>query len=141
MHWKSADVALAHRFDNYIAFLDNFSGSTLLRTRFPYLKWDLRAHTQRDPPAHLVSSLTVGAGRHRWPEFCVTTQQDHFGFVGGRQLRLIDDWFNEHNVSTSLRPYVSQLCIIICTHFLSPSLNSEGQPKRGRIFRRFATQA
>lgn len=117
VHWKSADVDLSRRFDNYIAFLDNFYGSTLLRSRFPYLRWDLRAHTQRDSPAHLLSLyasehiVVVGLNS------CVyETQQDHFGFVGGRQLKLVDDWFNEHNVSA----FDEAVRVAIVHHHLHP---------------------
>lgn len=117
VHWKSADVDLSHRFDNYVAFLDNFYGSTLLRTRFPYLKWDLRAHTQRDPPAHLLSLYSSEQVVIVGLNSCVyETQQDHFGFVGGRQLKLIDDWFNEHNVSA----FAEAVRVAVVHHHLHP---------------------
>ena len=50
VHWPSSAIHPSHRFDNYIGFLDDFFGSTLLRTRYPFLKWDLRTNSQRDAP-------------------------------------------------------------------------------------------
>ncbi len=117
IHWKSADVDRSRRFDNYIAFLDTFYGSSLLRARLPYLTWDLRAHTQRDPAAHLVSLyaseqiVVVGLNS------CVyETQQDHFGFVGGNQLKLVDDWFNKHNVTA----FDAAVRVAVVHHHLHP---------------------
>jgi tetratricopeptide (TPR) repeat protein/calcineurin-like phosphoesterase family protein len=117
VNWKSADADLSRRFDHYVAFLDSFYGSVLLRSRFPYLKWDLRAHTLRDSPAQLLSLyaseqiVVVGLNSCAYE-----AEQDHFGFVGGRQLRLMEDWFNKHNVTA----FDETVRVAVVHHHLHP---------------------
>lgn len=94
------------RFDNYVGFLVSFYGEELFRAKFPYYDWDLRFNSRRPEPYKLVSTyqdeerrlLILGLNS------CVyETEQDHYGFVGGDQLNLVDDFvydFENQPVST-----------------------------------------
>jgi tetratricopeptide (TPR) repeat protein/calcineurin-like phosphoesterase family protein len=91
VHWASAREDLAKRFDNYIAFLVNFYGEDLFRSLYPRMKWDLRVDTERDKPQDLIGIHVVQNATIASLNSCVyETQQDHYGFVGGRQLQHLE---------------------------------------------------
>jgi 3',5'-cyclic AMP phosphodiesterase CpdA len=92
--WQLGRVNLSHRFDNYIQFLVEFYGEDLFRARHPKITWDLRINSKRPEPWDLLSiqhdpnaSLMI-LGLNS----CVyETHQDHYGLIGGRQLRVAEE--------------------------------------------------
>lgn len=100
--WKDSESNKAHRFDNYIGFLLSFYGEERLRARHPKFDWDLNFYSKRPDPWKLLNiyhdpeaSLTI-IGLNS----CVyETHQDHYGFIGGRQMRAIEDLLEDHETS------------------------------------------
>jgi len=115
VHWASAQIDLSYRFDNYLSFLLNFYGPELFRTRYPKITWDFHVNSPRPRPGEILafyrqSGLTV-VGLNS----CVyETSQDHYGFVGGRQMDIASDLIEE--VGTTER----DLRIAVMHHHLHP---------------------
>jgi len=92
VHWRSAEVSTQNRFDHYIGFLSDFYGESLFRERYPYVQWNLRITDKRPIPSELISVYSDGKLTIIGMNSCVyETPQDHYGFIGGRQLDLVAD--------------------------------------------------
>jgi len=101
--WKLAAVNPQYRFDNYIVFLETFYGEGLFRAKHPKISWDLRINSRRPEPWEIVST-------HYDPDLKLTilglnscvyeTDQNHYGVIGGRQLRVVEALLEEFNPST-----------------------------------------
>jgi 3',5'-cyclic AMP phosphodiesterase CpdA/tetratricopeptide (TPR) repeat protein len=85
--WKLAAIDVSHRFDNFLSFARSFYGDELFRERYPLVGWDFEVSSER-PKANQI----VYFGCHPGLVFvglnsCVfETNQDHYGFVGLKQL-------------------------------------------------------
>jgi tetratricopeptide (TPR) repeat protein len=101
--WKRASIDLSHRFDNYIQFLVDFYEEDLFRAKHPKIAWDLKINSDRPKPWEILSfqqdpelKLTVFGLNS-----CIyETDQNHYGVIGGRQLRLIEELFEQLDEST-----------------------------------------
>jgi 3',5'-cyclic AMP phosphodiesterase CpdA len=94
------------RFDNYLEFLREFYGDDLFRCRYPRVKWDFKKYSPRDQPADIVSVVKFDDYSILFASFnsCVyETKQQHYGFVGEKQLRQIRDLLDEHADSSLLK--------------------------------------
>ena len=115
VNWAESKIDRSRRFDPYLSFLKKFYGSSFAEF-YPLIKWDFQFDSQRPDPSDLVSV------RH-YPDdgvlilslnSCVyETEEHHYGFVGGRQLR---------NASRLLDPYPStgMVRIAVFHHHLHP---------------------
>lgn len=98
VNWKDSESNKSRRFDNYIDFLISFYGEEMFRARHPRFDWDLKFNSERPQPWKLLNvyhdpaaSLTV-LGLNS----CVyETHQDHYGFIGGRQIRAAEELIEE----------------------------------------------
>jgi len=98
VNWKLARTDLSHRFDNYIEFLISFYGERLFRQRHPIFDWNLKFNSKRPDPWQLLSfhhDSATGLTILGFNSCVYETDQDHYGFIGGRQLNagreLLDD--------------------------------------------------
>jgi 3',5'-cyclic AMP phosphodiesterase CpdA len=87
VNWHASTAEIAHRFDDYLSFLFEFYGETEFRKRYPLISWDFRIQSPRPKANEIIAvwrdadALFVGLNS------CVyETHQDHYGFVGRRQL-------------------------------------------------------
>lgn len=102
VNWKLASLDPKHRFDNYIEFLVSFYGDELFRAKHPRITWDLRINTNRPEPWEILSiqhdpdlKLTIFGLNS-----CIyETDQNHYGVIGGRQLRLIAELLDQFDES------------------------------------------
>jgi tetratricopeptide (TPR) repeat protein len=102
--WLGSKQDVSRRFDNYLGFLDSFYGSDLFRTLYPYVKWDLKVNSKRPAAFEIVSSVRIGPVVIVGMNSCVyETDQNHYGFVGGRQLEVVDALLAPHREQTSVR--------------------------------------
>lgn len=102
--WLGSKQDISRRFDNYIGFLDEFYGSELFRTLYPRIKWDLKVNSKRPAAADLVSSVRIGPVVIIGMNSCVyETDQNHYGFIGGRQLEFVDSLLAPHREQASIR--------------------------------------
>jgi tetratricopeptide (TPR) repeat protein len=102
--WLGSKQDMSRRFDNYIGFLDSFYGQELFRRLYPRLQWDLKVNSKRTPAFELVSIVRCDPLIIIGMNSCVyETDQDHYGFVGGRQLEVVDELLAPHRDSASIR--------------------------------------
>lgn len=103
--WDISAHEKEKRFDNYIGFLVNFYGESLFSSKFPFYNWDFRFDSQRPQPHKLIyyykeesgNLLIVGMNS------CIyETNQEHYGFIGGEQLDLVDDLVYDLHHSDSI---------------------------------------
>lgn len=95
--WADAKVDRAKRFDNYLSFLNEFYGDTSFRKMYPYVLWDFKVNSARPDPTDLVgvARLTEHNIEIYSLNSCVyETEQQHYGFVSGKQLRKIEPYLN-----------------------------------------------
>jgi 3',5'-cyclic AMP phosphodiesterase CpdA len=94
--WASAMVDVTYRFDNYLSFVRKFLGEELFTKRFPRLPWAQLVDAPRPKAADLVAIHTVPGLALVGLNSCVyETNQDHYGFVGGAQLDLVEELLEE----------------------------------------------
>lgn len=128
VNWALSKIDKAHRFDNYLSFLLRFYGEELFRELYPRVQWDFKVDTARPAPTDILSarifkddSLLILSLNS-----CVyETEEHHYGFVSGRQLRISDSLLeriaDEHDLI--------KICVV--HHHLHPfpepiTLNSSG---------------
>jgi len=90
--WADAKIELPRRFDNYLSFLQEFYGEPLFRKLYPLIEWDFRVNSKRPEASDIV-------GIHDFDEHGISfismnscvyeTDQNHYGFIGGRQIKNI----------------------------------------------------
>lgn len=115
IHWSSIQVEATHRFDNYLGFLLDFYGDELFRRRYPKVTWDFHVNTPRPLPGELIAFLNCSGFTIVGLNSCVyETNQDHYGFIGGRQLESISDLIESTDGS------VNDLRIAVLHHHLHP---------------------
>lgn len=103
VNWKDSESNKRRRFDNYIGFLISFYGEEIFRARHPRFDWDLKFNSERPEAWKLLNiyhdpeaSLTI-LGLNS----CVyETHQDHYGFIGGRQIRAAEELLEEQETSS-----------------------------------------
>ncbi|MFC7358889.1 tetratricopeptide repeat protein [Nocardioides astragali] len=87
--WRLAAIDVTHRFDNYLTFVRRFYGKELFEKLFPLIAWDFDIATDRPPANNIVLFSVHGPLAFVGLNSCVfETDQDHYGFVGLRQLDL-----------------------------------------------------
>ncbi|MDU0457632.1 MAG: TIR domain-containing protein [Geobacteraceae bacterium] len=92
VHWSSIQVDVTHRFDNYLGFLLDFYGEELFRLRYPKITWDFHVNSVRPQPSQILAFYSGDGFTLIGLNSCVyETNQDHYGFIGGRQLDSIAD--------------------------------------------------
>ena len=116
VHWPSAKNDAATRFDNYVSFLGSFYGESTFRQLYPLITWDFRVDTSRPRPEELVGFHTINDILFVSMNSCVyETDQDHYGFVGGQQLRSINNLLE--------RSPATPIARIACASSPSPSFS------------------
>ncbi len=117
INWDEAKIDKSRRFDNFVTFLDSFYGAELFRKMFPRVTWDFKVNTERPEPKDIVSVyhdsklglLIVGLNS------CVyEDNQHHYGFVGGKQMRVVSELMDE------LRVPAETLMVAVFHHHLHP---------------------
>ena len=113
--WADAQIALGRRFDNYLTFLLRFYGETLFRKLYPLVTWDFRVGSLR-PDLHEIIAI------HQFDEqgisfvslnSCVyETDQNHYGFVGGKQIKAVQALLADHEGDT--------VAVAVLHHHLHP---------------------
>lgn len=124
--WDLNRVNLVQRFDNYISFLVAFYGEEIFRLRYPHISWDLKIHSKRPEPCDIVNifsdsklNITI-AGLNS----CVyETVQNHYGFIGGRQIRILEDMLEKNSLLNE------GIRIAVFHHHLHPFPEFIEQPK------------
>jgi predicted phosphodiesterase len=112
--WLGSKQDVSRRFDNYIGFLDSFYGEEIFHRLYPRVRWDLKVNSKRSPAFELVSMVRCAPLIIVGMNSCIyETDQDHYGFVGGRQLEVIDE------LLTPLRDAVS-IRVAVFHHHLHP---------------------
>lgn len=115
VHWSSTRIDMSHRFDNYLAFLQHFYGEELFRRRYPRITWDFHINSDRPLPNEIVSVCHEAGFSVLGLNSCVyESDQDHYGFVGGRQLDTLAQVLDECGGSTK------DLRIAVLHHHLHP---------------------
>lgn len=115
VHWPSTRVDRSHHFDNYLGFIQDFYGEELFRKRYPRVTWDFHVNSERPSPGDIVAidhhrDLTI-VGLNS----CVyETDQNHYGFVGGRQLETATDLIEEAGGT------INDIRIAVLHHHLHP---------------------
>jgi 3',5'-cyclic AMP phosphodiesterase CpdA/cytochrome c-type biogenesis protein CcmH/NrfG len=114
--WNLARHDAKYRFDPYLALLFEFYGLDLVREKYPLISWPVSLNKR--PAAHEIVSishhpksnlLVVGMNS------CIyESQQDHYGFVGERQLK------NIRELIASVRPAPGTLRAAVVHHHLLP---------------------
>jgi len=89
INWALSRSDLSQRFDNYLAFVQNFYGAALASKRFPLINWPISLADHRPNPWDLL--YVCPEKEHQMVVFGLNTcvyenEQHHFGFVGERQL-------------------------------------------------------
>jgi 3',5'-cyclic AMP phosphodiesterase CpdA/tetratricopeptide (TPR) repeat protein len=85
--WPAATTDVSRRFDDYLSFLESFYGEDLFRERHPLITWDLKVGSSRPEPSEILGFSTDGHVAFAALSSCVyETDQDHYGFVGRKQL-------------------------------------------------------
>jgi 3',5'-cyclic AMP phosphodiesterase CpdA len=102
VNWTLSQDDRAQRFDHFLRFLFEFYGLELCKKKYPLIDWPL-GYDNEHPEAHQIVSI------HRDPRHdvlflglnsCVyETHQDHFGFVGEKQMKAIRKLVAGTNVS------------------------------------------
>ncbi len=98
INWNLARDNIGHRFDAYLAFLVSFYGEDLFRKIYPKITWNLRIEGTRPEASDIFAirhdpllNLTI-IGLNS----CVyENDQNHFGFIGGKQMRTIEEILDE----------------------------------------------
>lgn len=115
VHWPSAQIDKQRRFDHYLGFLHRFYGETLFRKLYPLVTWNFQVNSPRPAPEELISIHHQDGFTFVGLNSCVyETQQDHYGFVGGRQLDHIEDLLDAAGGSST------DLRIAVLHHHLHP---------------------
>jgi tetratricopeptide (TPR) repeat protein/3',5'-cyclic AMP phosphodiesterase CpdA len=90
--WQLAGIDLSHRFDHYLSFARRFYGPDLFSQLFPLVDWDFQVETARPRPSEIVLIKRHDVATLVGLNSCVfETHQDHYGFVGLRQLAHVED--------------------------------------------------
>lgn len=115
VHWASAQIDRRRRFDNYVVFLNQFYGDSLFRKLYPLVTWNLQVNGQRPAPEELISIFHEEGFTVVGLNSCVyETEQDHYGFVGGRQLENVEKLLDQVGGTTS------DLRVAVLHHHLHP---------------------
>jgi 3',5'-cyclic AMP phosphodiesterase CpdA len=104
VNWLESKQDVTRRFDDYIGFLDKFYGSALFRELYPRVTWDLKINSKRSPAYELVSIVRNDPLVIVGMNSCVyETDQNHYGFIGGRQLQIVDELLEPDGDRASVR--------------------------------------
>lgn len=115
--WNISKVDRTRRFDNYLVFLSEFYGMELFRELYPLVSWDLLINSPRPKPMDIVSRQVFPKDGLLFLSLnsCVyETEEHHYGYVSGKQLR---------NCTTTLDGVLdddSLVRIVIMHHHLHP---------------------
>lgn len=115
VHWPSTEIDSSRRFDNYLSFLRSFYGKALFRERYPLVKWNFAIDTPRPEPSDLIAISSINGMTIIGLNSCVyETNQNHYGYVGGRQLDKVDQKLDE------IGGHAGDLRIAVLHHHLHP---------------------
>lgn len=115
--WDSEKVDPPNRFDNYISFLYEFYGRTLFNKLYPMIKWDLTVNSTRPSPEDILAIHHYPNQKLLFISFnsCMyESNQNHYGFIGGKQFKLISNYIKQNNIDES---YIK---IAVTHHHLLP---------------------
>jgi 3',5'-cyclic AMP phosphodiesterase CpdA/Tfp pilus assembly protein PilF len=125
--WAACADNPAKRFDNYVALLEEFYGRELFPQRYPHVKRKTFGKQVHPEPYQLV-------GFHVDPDsgLAITTlnscvyedQQEHFGYIGKRQMDFVADWLAQSPAAESL------VRVAVLHHHLHP-FPEPLEPKKG----------
>ena len=96
VNWADSKADRRRRFDNYLSFLRDFYGEDLFRKLYPRITWDFRVGSQRPPPEDIFGVSVfpdLGIEIYSFNSCVYETEQQHYGFVGGRQSRHAEELF------------------------------------------------
>jgi 3',5'-cyclic AMP phosphodiesterase CpdA len=81
------------RFENYLVFLKDFYGEQLFRSRYPLITWDFTVNGKRPYANEIIAFWLDDDVCYVGFNSCVyETSQDHYGFIGVRQLDNVARW-------------------------------------------------
>ena len=104
VHWGLARVDPSHRFDPYLGFVRKFFGKELFEARYPRIPWQQLVDDQRPKPSEIVAIHTAPGVTLVGLNSCVyENDQDHYGFVGGAQLELVEELLDRCEDTESVR--------------------------------------
>jgi 3',5'-cyclic AMP phosphodiesterase CpdA len=106
INWQDAKSDRSRRFDNYLSFLVEFYGDDLFRSLYPLVNWDFKVNSPRPDPTDLVSVKTFDAHSLLFASLnsCVyETEQHHYGYVSGKQLKKLEELLDMHGQSAAVR--------------------------------------
>lgn len=106
VNWDDSKVDRKKRFDNYLSFLRDFYGEDLFRSLYPRVTWDFRVGSPRPLPEDIVGVSVfpdLGVELYSFNSCVYETQQQHYGFVGGRQTRGVEELFSRDTHTPRIR--------------------------------------
>ena len=116
VNWAHSKIDKTHRFDQYISFLAKFYGDAF-RSRYPLINWDLTVDAPPPRPTDLLSLQILpkdGLLILSLNSCVYETEEHHYGYVSGRQLRNFEDLMEKEKVDNRL------VRIAVVHHHLHP---------------------
>ncbi len=102
INWALSQDDLGQRFDHFLRFLFEFYGPDLCKRKYPLIDWPL-GYDNAHPEPHQIVSIHRDTGHDLLflgMNSCVyESHQDHFGFVGEKQIKAIRKLVSGANVS------------------------------------------
>lgn len=126
--WDESKLDKRRRFDNFLMFARSFYGGVLFGERYPLVHWDFSVDTPRPEPRDLVQVSTFFDTTWIGLNSCVfETHEEHFGFVGERQLRAVQDLVSRRGKSRDP-------IIVVMHHHLHPYPETLSAPRAGDVW-------
>jgi calcineurin-like phosphoesterase family protein len=136
INWILAKDNMKNRFDNFLVFLFSFYGEELFRKMYPKITWNLQIGSSRPEPSDIfavchnedLNFTIIGLNS------CIyENDQHHYGFVGGKQLRAIQDVLNEKSAQNQ------GIRVALLHHHLHPFPEQIKMRENSEIWQDFST--
>lgn len=127
VNWAEATLDISRRFDQFLSFLRSFYGESLFASRYPFISWNFAFDADRPRAREIVQLCEIKGTWFIGLNSCVfETPQDHYGFVGQKQLQLVSDHIRQ---SEATAPFVG-----IMHHHLHPFPEYLQAPAGGNVW-------
>ncbi len=127
VNWADAKADPARRFDNYLSFLRDFYGEELFRALYPRIAWDFRVGSQRPKPEDIFGVSVfpeLGVELYSFNSCVYETDQQHYGFVGGRQTNQAEALLDQGDAPPRVR-------VAVLHHHIHPYPEPVGMDAKG----------
>jgi 3',5'-cyclic AMP phosphodiesterase CpdA len=104
VNWMLSQDDLSQRFDHFLRFIFDFYGLELCKRKYPSIDWPL-GYDKKHPHGHDIVSVHYDESHDilfLGLNSCVyESHQDHFGFIGAKQIKLAKKLVEESKASRS----------------------------------------